>query len=1367
MSPTSPSTPPAASDLPIASAGHGRYQIHRLIGRGGMALVYEATDRSNQQRVALKRLQVQPDELKQKRNLELFEREFHTLSQIAHPRIVSVDDFGVDAEGPYYVMELLPGGDLQELAPLPWRRACAIARDICSALSLLHSRRFVHRDISPRNVRCTEDGPAKLIDFGAMAPFGPIKLVVGTPPCCAPESVHLQSLDGRADLFGFGATFYYMLVGRHAYPARSFRALAHVWANGVTRPSEQVPDIPPELDVLVLELLRLDPDARPASATEVMERLSAIDGEKADPQLTAASSYLTTPTLVGREDALARVRRRLRRATGGRSRSVVIEGAPGVGRTRFLDACLLDATLRGQTLVRADADDAVSGDYGVVRAIARQLFAQVPERAAGTASTHREELATLIPELRSEAAVANDTAPLPRAQLQRALHGWLTSLSKQHPFVIAVDDFHRIDEPSAALIALLERDSTEHELCLLITVESDAPWTAESARKLLAPLTTLQLEALGIDDCERLLSSVFGSVPHISLLAHRLHELCAGSPRDLLRLAQHLIDRGVVRVTDGAWTLPAEIDQRDLPGSLSDALAARIATLSDAARDLACALALCPDQSFTYEECGALCGLDEPGARLVQIETLLSADLARRSDDDLRLSGRTWLPLLLATLSAERSQLLERRLAELFERRVGQEFRAAQHWFRASAPDHALDLLVLHAQTSQEQTYHGPEIFQRYLLTLPDTWFEVFQEGLHYCDVLQRPRRHKFELLSRVVGIMAMLNTHAADLLAELFVDLRRDSGYDDWEALDPQMDPQKRLHTALSRARARYEATPERDRVVDPASAIRRLTRCVIAASGPISMALDVTTLRTLPRLRLFAGLSPALEASSQLLEGLEARCTGRFPIALSRYMALLQIVGRPDRGGIDASFAVYLKLGVSNGVGMIEAGLGLPTCTKWAAELARNPAYEVNAAMIRMLERLFQGDLPGAEEQKRLADRLRIQNSGRQMYEGGHLIWQLHAYALSGDLTRVRQTSEEIAPLAKRYPQWEPVLCYAVAEYYRMARDFKRAVAELEQVLETVKPGLHQVWPYAADAHVLTLLELKEPERALQAAETYVASAARELEYVPNVLQLSHALARAVAGQSEAALSIDALIARLQQDGIGGLHLGVAHEFRARVALQLQDHAGFARHLELCRLLFTAHQNAALTAKYHRLFQEARRAVSAGTESQRATPDSEAQYQGTRIELALAGCRDEDQRARLALTLLTAQSGASAGLLYLLRDDEPACVARLGQMPEPASLLPPLRRYLASQQESEDVTASDTGEADQEVTPAWFDADGQTLKPLLLSHYDHSAMIVTGVAVLAFDKGSHLPLPAATAASISQFFTMKNAASMMRLAD
>jgi serine/threonine protein kinase len=119
---------------------------------------------------------------------------------------------------PYYTMEIFAGGDLHELAPLPWREVCHIAYEICSVLSLLHSRRLLHRDLTPRNVRRTADGTAKLIDFGLLAPMGPTGLIAGTPPYVAPELVQRMSLDCRSDLFSLGATLYHALTARTASP---------------------------------------------------------------------------------------------------------------------------------------------------------------------------------------------------------------------------------------------------------------------------------------------------------------------------------------------------------------------------------------------------------------------------------------------------------------------------------------------------------------------------------------------------------------------------------------------------------------------------------------------------------------------------------------------------------------------------------------------------------------------------------------------------------------------------------------------------------------------------------------------------------------------------------------------------------------------------------------------------------------------------------------------------------------------------------------------------------------------------------------------------------------------------------------------
>ncbi len=154
----------------------------RFWAKAEWPVVHKARDRATGKLVALKRLRALDGNERASKTRTLFEREFHVLSQLAHPRVVRVHDYGVDAVGPYYTMELLDGGDLHGQAPVTWRRACSLVRDACSVLALLHSRRLIHRDLSPRNLRCTEDGKAKLLDFGAMIPMGPVKQVVGTPP---------------------------------------------------------------------------------------------------------------------------------------------------------------------------------------------------------------------------------------------------------------------------------------------------------------------------------------------------------------------------------------------------------------------------------------------------------------------------------------------------------------------------------------------------------------------------------------------------------------------------------------------------------------------------------------------------------------------------------------------------------------------------------------------------------------------------------------------------------------------------------------------------------------------------------------------------------------------------------------------------------------------------------------------------------------------------------------------------------------------------------------------------------------------------------------------------------------------------------
>jgi hypothetical protein len=1353
------------SQGPGGSFGGGtpddRYGLNGTLGRGGMAIVYDATEIATGRRVALKRLQTLSDARKQQRNVELFEREFRTLAQLSHPRIVEVYDYGLDSEGAFYTMELLEGGDMQQLSPMPWGEACEIARDLCSALSLVHSRRLVHRDVSPRNVRRAANGSAKLIDFGAMAPVGSSKIIVGTPPCCAPESVCLQPLDGRTDLFALGATLYFMLTGRHAYAARHFSLLNDAWQAGFPRPLELTPELPAALDALVLELLRLEPDARPPNAAEVSERLSALLGSEPSEDLRVAQAYLVMPALVGREEPLAKVRRRLEHKRRGRT--VLIEGASGVGRSRFLDACILDATLLGAAVLRADALDARSGDYGVLRALARQLLTIMPSAAAEAAQPELALLSQVLPELREAAPPSAADGPAPntsRPQLQAALQRWLAVLARRGGLILAVDDFHRCDEPSAALLSLLVHEPIA-TLHLLLSCERSATWSSSSARRIVQQeASRVTLENLTREQSDALLRSLFGEVPNAESFAQRLHEIAGGKPRDLLRLAQHLVDRRVIRYEGAAWSLATHVDGADLPSSMAGALRARIEALDPSARELASAFALCLDETFGFEECDRMRAQPDPRELQADLDTLAAAEIVRSADDRYSLTHAMWAPALGAALPPTAAKILEARLARIFEVR-GQDFRAGRHWLRADETERGLNTLVAHARTSQEQTAQRADLFLRYARSLPADWLETFELALRTCEELQRPRRDAMMLRGRLAGILPAFGLTDRAHLATLIEQLCQDCGFYDLDTVDPALPALERCQRAVQVARERQAVTPEQERGLDPAIALAMLARTINATSGSVTVALDVPFLRSMPDLTPLAPISPALAFISRLHKGMDARYSGRIESARAIYRALLERTHRPDNAGLEGSYLATTRLNMSYALGVMDACMGLESSLAWAEDAA-NAANQLNAFQIRKLYQLYQGNAREAEHCRVQCEKLRLQNF--QLYEApSHVVWELGAYSIAEDLTQLRYALEQIAPLAARHEAWRAVQEHSHAEYHRIRGDRGQALAAAERALHLVQPGAHPIWTEMASTHVRALDDLGRHEESLRAAEAYAQRAERaELGYGAQQLELLRGYCRARGGVPGAAPCADAAIEELKRQGVTGLWLGLAYELRARVALYLGDDAGFLQFGEACREVYCKNGSPALLAKYRRLRQDGTRRQPVITPDARYAPDSEVQT-GLRLVAALEHCTNDDQRCKFALTILVRQAGAQAGFLFTYSDDRVQLGAGVGDLSLPRELQARAQTYLGAHTQVGQSTLSDSESVSQVDDLIWHDERGNVYRPVLLSHNSADNLVVMGVALLALSDSAPFRYPAQVAAAISRFWAEHGHTSMV----
>lgn len=270
----------------------GRYTIVRLIGQGGMGAVYEAEDGRIHGRVALKHFLVaaQLDEGMERRMRRAFEREAQLLHRLSHSALPHISNYFATPEGQFLVMDFIEGDDLDTLIqrrgmPFPVAQVLDWGATLLEVLSYLHRRQppILHRDIKPQNIKLTPDGRLTLLDFGLaretqLAPGATVSAVVGYTPHYAPlEQIQGSGISERSDLYAVGATLYRLLTDTVPPDALARAALVLQGdADPLRPPAALNPAVPQALSDLLLQTLALNPDDRPASASELRERLQSI-----------------------------------------------------------------------------------------------------------------------------------------------------------------------------------------------------------------------------------------------------------------------------------------------------------------------------------------------------------------------------------------------------------------------------------------------------------------------------------------------------------------------------------------------------------------------------------------------------------------------------------------------------------------------------------------------------------------------------------------------------------------------------------------------------------------------------------------------------------------------------------------------------------------------------------------------------------------------------------------------------------------------------------------------------------------------------------------------------------------------------------
>jgi class 3 adenylate cyclase/tetratricopeptide (TPR) repeat protein len=700
-------------------AGGGRYEIRRLLGEGARKCVFLAHDTRLGRDVAL--AVVKTDGLDETGRARI-DREARAMARLGdHPHVVTVFDIGDDGDGPYIVSQFMPGGSLADRLDaadehrLSLDEALAVASDVARGLEHAHRHDIVHRDLKPANVWLDADGRARLGDFGLAVPVDQSRLtaegvVVGTVAYHAPEQALGRSPDARADLYALGGVLYELLTGRPPFPGDDAISVITQHLNTApVAPSWHNAAVTPAIDALVLGLLAKDPEARPESATVVLEQLAAVEAQlaAADEPAAAAPDALPATLLgptrfVGRDEELTGVRATVDAALAGEHRVVMIVGEPGIGKTRLAEEVGAYASMRGAQVCWGHSYE---GELGApylpfVEAFRGYLRNRGDAELLAELSTGAPEVATLVSELRDRFPDLPTSPPLEgdaeRLRMFEGVTTFVRNAAAAQPLVLMLDDLHWADKPSLLLLLYLARNLSRDRVLLVGTyrdVELDrthplAETVAQLRRERL--YERVLLRGLPRDDVKALIE-VTGEQSTPDAFADLVYRETEGNPFFVSEILRHFVESGALHREGGRWVGTPESVAENLPEGVREVIGRRLSKLPDGCNEMLTVAAAMPG-GFSIEVITAVTEQSEDDV-LDHLDAALEAQVVRErggAPGTYEFAHALFRQTLYGELSTPRRVRLHRKILAALEadERASTDARLpelAYHSFQAAA----------------------------------------------------------------------------------------------------------------------------------------------------------------------------------------------------------------------------------------------------------------------------------------------------------------------------------------------------------------------------------------------------------------------------------------------------------------------------------------------------------------------------------------------------------------------------------------------------------------------------------------------------------------------------------------------------------
>ncbi|HEY94474.1 MAG TPA: protein kinase, partial [Dehalococcoidia bacterium] len=589
----------------------GRYKVIKKLGEGGKKKAYLVHDSRLDRDVVF--ALIKTENLNEAARIRV-NREAQAMGKLGdHPNIMPIHEFGDINGQPYLVMPHMPGingnNDVEKLIEhtpdhkLPLDQVINIAKCVCRGLEFAHSKGAIHRDIKPGNVWLTEDGTAKIGDFGLAVMTEVSRLtqegmMVGTPSYMSPEQAMAGEVTYKADLYSLGAMLYEMVTGRPPFVGDDMYSIigGHLNTQPIL-PTWHRADLPSAFESLIMLLLEKDPVRRPASAGDILQALESI--EKGDIQEATAEKKIPTENplyrrvFVGRENELRQLQDAFTGAMSGQGALVMVVGEPGIGKTSVCEQLATYATLGGGKVLWGHCyeEGSLSLPYlAFIEAMRSYILDREPEDLKKELGSGATDVARIVSEIREKLKVKPRESQNPeedRYRLLQSVSGFLKNAATVKPILVILEDLHDADKGTLEMLSYVSRNLTGTRLLLIgtyrdVEVDRNHPLSAALAElRRVSSFGRVLLRGLNIDEVRRMLTSITHEEIPVGL-AEAVHRQTEGNPLFVQEVVRYLTEEKLLVHAGGKLvTSDTTSLQMNIPEGLRDVIGKRLSNLSE------------------------------------------------------------------------------------------------------------------------------------------------------------------------------------------------------------------------------------------------------------------------------------------------------------------------------------------------------------------------------------------------------------------------------------------------------------------------------------------------------------------------------------------------------------------------------------------------------------------------------------------------------------------------------------------------------------------------------------------------------------------------------------------------------------------